>query len=135
MKNLMKIAQKNDIPIIDMRMYGNEEAMSHSINGFSIIAIDHHKVKSHADYKVKSAHELGHCITNSFYDKDCPVVPRGRIERRADIWAIRNTVPRRVVVKLFKSGVNELWELAEYFGVTEEFMKTALKYYDLWNGN
>lgn len=135
MKNLIKIAQKNDIPIIDMNMYGGEEAMSQNLNGFCIIAIDSRKVKSHADYKVKSAHELGHCITNSFYDEDCPIAPRGRMERRADVWAIRNTVPRKSLIIALKSGITELWELAEHFGVTEEFMKNALKYYNLWNGD
>lgn len=135
MKKLMKIAQQNDIPIIDMKMNGKAEAISHSFDGFCMIAIDKRKVRSHADYKVKSAHELGHCITNSFYDENCPITPRGRMERRADIWAIRNTVPRKALVKALKDGITELWELAEHFGVTEEFMKRSLKYYNLWNGD
>ncbi|MBP3921370.1 MAG: ImmA/IrrE family metallo-endopeptidase [Ruminiclostridium sp.] len=135
MDKLMKIAQREDIPIIDMELMGKEEALSHSINGLCIIAIDRKKVRSHADYKVKSAHELGHCVTDSFYDENCPVTTRGRMERRADVWAIRNTVPRKALIKALKNSVTELWELSEHFGITEDFMKKALKYYNLWNGD
>ena len=34
-----------------------------------------------------------------------------------------------------KKGVTQLWELSEHFGVTEDFMKKALKHYNLWNGD
>lgn len=135
MDKLLKIAQREDIPIIDMMLYGKEEALSHSMNGLCIIAIDRKKVKSHADYKVKSAHELGHCLTGSFYDASCPVTTIGRMEHRADIWAIRNTIPRRALISALKKGVTQLWELSEHFGVTEDFMKKALKHYNLWNGD
>ena len=135
MDKLMKIAMQKDIPIIDMELFGKEEALSHSMNGLCIIAIDKRKVKSHADYKVKSAHELGHCVTASFYDENCPVTTRGRMEQRADIWAIRNTISRKALIKALKNGTTELWELSEHFGVTEDFMKKALRYYNLWNGN
>ncbi|EKC49990.1 hypothetical protein OBE_14355, partial [human gut metagenome] len=36
-----------------------------------IIAIDPHKVKSIADRKEKTVHELGHCMTGAFYDVNC----------------------------------------------------------------
>lgn len=135
MKHLLQIASDNDIPIVDMKMNGAEEAMSQSLGGRCIIAIDDRKVKSRADYKVKSAHELGHCITGSFYDERYPVIPRGRLEQRADIWAILNTIPRRPLMKALRQGMTEVWQLAEHFNVTEEFIVKALRYYDLWNGS
>lgn len=134
MKHLYKIAEANDIPIIDMKMNGKEEAISHTFDNFCIIAIDPHKVKSAADLKVKSAHELGHCLTGSFYNADCPVVPRGRCERRATVWAVKNTVSLRRLRAAMRDGATEVWELAEHFGVTEEFMVEVLKYYNMWNG-
>lgn len=134
MKALMKIAAENDIPIINMKMNGNEEAISQSLDGCCIIAIDNRKVKSSADYKVKSAHELGHCLTDSFYNERCPVTPRGRCERRADIWAILHTVPRRKLMSALRDGNTEVWQLAEHFNVTEQFMIKALRYYELWRG-
>ncbi len=135
MDRLIKIAVKNDIPIVDMRLNGGEEALSESCDGRCIIAIDGRKVKSSGDYKVKTAHELGHCITGSFYDAECPVIPRGRCELRAEKWAVRNTVSSRALRKALREGMTEVWQLAEHFGVTEEFMVKVLKYYGLWNGD
>lgn len=135
MNRLLRIAGENDIPIVDMRLKGKEEALSESCGGRCIIAIDRRKVKSRRDYKVKAAHELGHCITGSFYDASCPVVPRGRCERRAEKWAVRNTVSPSELKASLKGGMTEVWELAEHFGVTEEFMIKALKYYGMWNGD
>ncbi len=117
-----------------MQMNGKEEALSHSFDGMCIIAIDSKKVKSRADYKVKYAHELGHCITGAFYNESCPVVPRGRCERRATLWAIHNIIPRNDLLKAMKSGLTEIWELAEHFGVTEKFMIEALRIYGYYNG-
>ncbi|MCH5325309.1 MAG: ImmA/IrrE family metallo-endopeptidase [Eubacterium sp.] len=134
MNRLLKIAQDNDIPIVDMRLRGKEEALSESCGGYCIIAIDRKKVRSLKDYKVKAAHELGHCITDSFYDAACPVIPRGRCERRAEKWAVRNTVSHRALNAALKDGMTAVWELSEHFGVTEEFMIKVLKYYNLWNG-
>ncbi len=134
MEKLYRIAQQSDIPIIHMKMK-KAEALSLSMGNRCIIAIDKTKVRSNADYKVKSAHELGHCVTGSFYDENCPVAPRGRMERRANNWAIRTVASRRQLIHALKSGNTELWQLAEHFGVTEEFMVDILKYYNLWNGD
>ncbi len=134
MNKLLKIANDNDIPIVNMRLNGREEALSECSDGYCIIAIDPKKVKSLRDYKVKAAHELGHCITGAFYDENCPVIPRGRCERRAEKWAVRNTVSPKKLKAALKDGLTEVWQLAEHFGVTEEFMVKALKYYGLWSG-
>ena len=65
MEQLIKTAQDNDILIVDMRMKGKQGAMSQCTDGMCIIAIDPHKVKSIADRKEKTVHELGHCMTQA----------------------------------------------------------------------
>ena len=115
-------------------MKGKQGAMSQFTDGMCIIAIDPHKVKSIADRKEKTVHELGHCMTGAFYDASCPVIPRGRCERRATAWAVTHTFTRRTLIKAIRSGLTELWQLADYFNVTEHFMKDALTYYELYNG-
>lgn len=115
-------------------MKGKQGAMSQCTDGMCIIAIGPHKVKSIADRKEKTVHELGHCMTGAFYDASCPVIPRGRCERRATAWAVTHTFTRRTLIKAIRSGLTELWQLADYFNVTEHFMKDALTYYELYNG-
>ena len=133
MERITKIAEDNNILIVDMQMNGKEGAMSQCFDGLCIIAIDPCKIVSTADRKEKTAHELGHCMTGSFYDESCPVVPSGRCERRASNWAIRNTISRRSIISALKSGLTELWQLAEHFDVTEHFMIDALMYYGLYS--
>ena len=74
MEQLIKTAQDNDILIVDMRMKGKQGAMSQCTDGMCIIAIDPHKVKSIADRKEKTVHELGHCMTGAFYEADVNAV-------------------------------------------------------------
>ena len=134
MKKLNKIANENGIHIVEMKMKGEQEALCCSVNNSYIIAIDPTKVKSKADLLVKSAHELGHCMTGSVYCMSYMPTPRERLENRADKWAIMNLIPVKNLKKALREGNTTLWELAEYFGVTEDFMVKALKLYNMWNG-
>ena len=53
MEHMLKIAQDNDIPIVDMPMYGKEGAMSQCIDGMCIIAIDTEKSRDSPTSKRK----------------------------------------------------------------------------------
>lgn len=58
-------------------------------------------------------------------------MPRQRYERIADAYAIKKLVDedelRRVIDE--REGDISVWELSEWFDVTEEFMKKALAFY------
>ena len=86
-------------------------------------------LKSYAEEKVKLAHEVGHCETVSFYDKNTPWYIRERCEARAEKWAIKKLIPKDELVKAYKDGICNNFDLADHFGVTEAFMQKALKYY------
>ena len=75
------------------------------------------------------AHELGHCSTGSFYNRHTPFDVRQCHENRADKWAIKKLVPVAELDQAVAAGYTEFWQLAEYFGVTEDFMKKAVCYY------
>ena len=79
--------------------------------------------------KVCLAHELGHCVTGSFYNIYAPLDVRGKHERRADCWAIKKLVPEYRFNQAVKHGIDRIYELSEYFGVTPDFMKKAVEYY------
>ena len=74
------------------------------------------------------AHEMGHCMTGSFYSLSAPDLERVRAERRADKWAIKKLVPVRELERALKQGY-QLYEIAERMGVTEEFLRKAVRYY------
>ena len=54
---------------------------------------------------------------------------RARHENRADKWEIELLIGREALEMAVAAGHTEVWDLAEYFGVTEEFMKKAILWY------
>ena len=75
------------------------------------------------------AHELGHCMTDSFYAGCSPFDVRIKHEHRANKWAIRQIMPFDELCEAVKSGHRELWQLAEYFDVSTKFVEKAIAFH------
>lgn len=114
-------------------LFEHTESLSAPIGDGFVIAIDPTKIRSEADEKEKVAHEVGHCETGSFYSPGEDHSIRQRYENRADKWAIKKLVPEDELKEAVSEGNTELWQLAEYFGVSESFMLKAVCLYK--NGN
>ena len=113
---------------IDWIMFKHAESLSAPVGDNCVIAIDPSKLTSVCDEKTKLSHELGHCMTGSFYTPQDDFYIRQRFENRADHWAIKKLVPADELERAFKLCRN-YFELAEYFDVTEDFIRKACKYY------
>ena len=100
-------------------------------DGAMFIGIDDSVMQSRAEERVHLAHELGHCVTGAMYNMNCPIMPRQRYEKIADAYAIKKLVDedelRRVIDE--REGDISVWELSEWFDVTEDFMRKALAFY------
>ena len=100
-------------------------------DGAMFIGIDDSIMQSRAEERVHLAHELGHCVTGAMYNIRCPIMPRQRYERIADAYAIKKLVDedelRRVIDE--REGDISVWELSEWFDVTEDFMRKAIGFY------
>ena len=123
---LYKIADKSGVQIDRFNMPDNRSA-SISYMDKLFVALD--PSVSGAEERVCLAHELGHCETMSFYNIYSPLDVRGKHERRANIWAIKAMVPLSAYKHALKRGFEDIYSLAEYFGVTEDFMREAVNYY------
>lgn len=122
------LAQENDIEIIEIKA---EKCPSLSVmteSGNCYVGIDSRKMTL-AEETVCMAHEIGHCQTGAFYNKyaKCDLISKN--ERKADIWAIQNLVKKTELKYAMEQGKTQIWELAEYFGVTEDFMRKVCCYY------
>lgn len=75
------------------------------------------------------AEELGHYHTSygNILDQSC--VQNKKQELRARQWAYKKLFPLCKIVQAHKKGVRNKYELAEYIGVTEDFVEAALKRY------
>lgn len=74
-------------------------------------------------------HELAHIATGAFYRPGEPLCYKQKMENRATKWAIEYLVPVEELEDAVAEGCTELWELAEHFDVTDEFMEQAVFYY------
>ena len=77
------------------------------------------------------AHELGHCVTGSFYNTYSAADIRKKHEIRADRRAAAWLVPVEELKSAIRSGITEIWSLAEYFDVTEDFLRNAVENYSV----
>lgn len=129
--DLQEIAVNEDIEIMsaDCPECGS---LSLLLNGKCYVGIDE-KIPEKSR-KERTAHELGHCIQGAFYNRYSPYDIISRHEARADRWAIEKLVPQDELVEQLKKNVDSIYALAQYFEVTEDFMKKACKYYGYYNG-
>ena len=93
------------------------------------IGMDVDKLENTAEETVCLAHEMGHCLTGSFYTVESSLCQQRRCEERADRWAMGRLVPLEELKGLLARGVTRPDELAEHFGVPEQFLRKCVQFY------
>ena len=129
-ERLYKLAEENGIPIDESCP---ESLISMSVrlpSGKKIIGLSTDESTPYTRLE-RLAHEMGHCITDSFYVGYSPFELRAKHEHRANAWAVNEIVPFPDLCKAVSEGKRELWELAEYFDVSCAFMEKAIKIHNL----
>lgn len=132
MAELLELYNLAEAHSIDVYWFdlGAAESLSISLDdGSYAIAMDPWRMPTLADEKCKLAHELGHCETGAFYNRCAAHDLRQKHELHANRWAYEKLVPEDELIEAYRQGYHEPWELAEYFDVTEPFLRGALKYY------
>ncbi len=103
-------------------------AVQHDGGGCSI-GIDPMYIDSYEEEAELLAHELGHCITGSFYNRASPLDVRQKHENHADYWMITHLAPADKLARLMDQGQTEAWQLAESLGVSQSLVEKALRLY------
>lgn len=132
LQTLYTYAQQRSIPVWSFPLPENGSLSLMDPEGNCCIGMDPSVLDSAAAERVHLGHELGHCETGSFYSIHTAVDSRQRHENRADKWAIRKLMPREAVELALQRGC-QLWDLAELFGVTEQFARKAVCLYKYGN--
>lgn len=129
LSKLYRIADQEHIEV-DCFDLGKREALSLMDEaGRCYIAIDPFRLLNTQDETMKLAHELGHCLTGSFYNRHATVDCRQKHENTADKWAVNQLITAEALDEAVAQGYTEIWELAEHFDVTEAFMRKAVCYH------
>ena len=126
---LYGLAQQQNIPVYRFPLPKTGSMSLMDEQGHCFIGMDEGVRDGGVQERVHLSHELGHCVTGSFYNIHAAVDSRRRQENRADKWAVTQLIPLDDLDDAIAQGCTELWELAERFGVTEEFVKKAVCWY------
>lgn len=127
-QELYKSAAEFDIPVLALEI-PESGSMSLQTEHRCYIGMDYHVLEDEASERIHLAHELGHCVTGSFYNQWAALDVRQKHENRANRWAYRKLIPQDKLETAIKKGITAPWELADYFGVTEPFLQEAVRYY------
>ena len=125
---LFRIARDNRVAVEYTRLPLNG-SISVQDDAGDYVLMDYSLIWSGASELVHLAHELGHCVTGSFYNVYSPYDVRGRHERRADVWAIKKLVPKDELRRACAEIDFDEADVAERFDVTVDFLRKAIWYY------
>lgn len=126
---LHRLARQRGIRICRFRLPETGSLCIEDENANCYIGLDDQTLQTQAEQTVHLAHEVGHCVTGSFYNRHAACDLRQKHENRADRWAIRRLIDPAKLYDALSAGITEPWELAEHFSVTEAFVRKALAYY------
>lgn len=110
------LVKEKPLPISDGRIKGNKIAIREDLPTF----------KKKADVL---AEELGHYYTTVGRIIDQDTVEQQKQERGARLWSYNKRIGLIGLVNAFKACCSDVYEIAEYLNVSEEFLKEALACY------
>lgn len=90
------------------------------------IFLDSKRMDSPAEELSTLLHECGHYATGATHQISSPIDLIERHEYKADKWAVCRWIPAEALDRAVAEGYDQIWSLAEHFGVTEDFMRKAL---------
>lgn len=128
-EDLYEYAQQKQI-IVERLKIPKNKSLSARIQNRDFIAIDEHAMENSSEERTHLAHELGHCVTGAFYEMYSPLQIRGKYEYKANKWAVKKLIPLSALRLAIQQGITEMWDLAEHFNVTDDFMAKAIKVYE-----
>ena len=129
LSQLYELAEQENIPVFRFPLPQTGSMSVMDDTGQCYVGMDPSVRDGGTSERVHLSRELGHCITGSFYNIHAAVDCRRKHENKADKWAVQTLIPVEELDDAIAEGCTEVWELAERFGVTEEFIRKTVCYY------
>jgi|GEM_PF-56162 len=129
-EKIINIADRNQIEIHEFDTRDRDGLAFCDVSGQMAVAIHPRVVrgeKAHAARVI--GHEVGHCITGSFYAKKLTLPNIGQCERRASKWYICTAVKKEELQRALKESDDDYWGAAEALGVDIETIIEACDHY------
>lgn len=77
------------------------------------------------------AEEIGHYMTSTGNILDQSDLNNAKQERRARVWAFNRVIPFERIIDAAAKGYTQVYEMAEYLDVDEEFLREGLAYHGI----
>ena len=97
------------------------------------VFLDKEKSKTHAEEKSALLHESGHYATGATHAVYSKLDLVEQHEYKADKWAVQHALTEDELDEAVAEGYTEIWDLAEHFNVTEDFMRKVICWYTYGN--
>jgi hypothetical protein len=128
-EKLINEIEKEHIEIVYQRLHRKIKGLYCD----GVIALNNN-ISTKAEKTSIVAEELGHYYTSSGDIIDQSNIINRKQEVKARRWAVKRLVTPKNIVKTFKVGCSNLYEMAEYLGVTEDFLSKTFETYNAMYG-
>ena len=95
----------------------------------NVITLNPNGITNLAEKVCVLAEEIGHHQTSYGYILDQSDVRSRKQELRARAWAYERLVPFSEIVRAYKAHAKGKYEIAEFIGVTEDFLEQSIQRY------
>jgi len=122
----------DNIPVKQVKALYIEES-----DGSATIVMDKTLSASPTIERCVLAEELGHYYTAqgaamaNIHKTEKDRLQIQRNEYRAVRWAVKKLIPLELFLTAYTNGIEEAWELADHFGVTEEYIRMRFNVFEL----
>ncbi len=106
------------------------DAATVEVEGEYGIFIDRKKITNKQDEFMALSHEYGHCKSGATHKLYSPYQLIGQHENRANRAAVHEILPYEKLINAVNKGNTEVWQLAEYLDMPEQFIKMAIDLYE-----
>ena len=133
MNNYEKLLEEAYIDNVDVVEYNFESERIMGLYCDGTIALSK-KIDTSIEKSCILAEELGHHHTSLGNIIDMQSVQNIKQERQSRVWAYDNRIGLTGLIRAFERCCQSRYEVADFLGVTEEFLSDALNYYKVKYG-
>ena len=113
----------------DYHLSGDCDAATVKVGPHFGVFLDIDRIRTIRQEKEAVIHEWAHIVTDATYGVDAPAAVRQKAEETARRAEIKKLLPFEKMRGVIKAGCTQIYELSEFFNVSEEMVLEAIEYY------